>query len=68
MMMTMTMNDAAPQGTLKLADLGLMTTFGDKPVHSNNVVTLWYRSPELLLGATKYGPEVRPLLTFRSTA
>ena len=60
-----------------------MTSFEDKPSHSNNVVTLWYRyaidvlfqsfpwllsmgsrlrvfirSPELLCGATSYGPEV----------
>merc|ERR1712086_990869 len=26
--------------------------------YTNRVVTLWYRPPELLLGATKYGPEV----------
>ena len=32
------------------------------PIHrftnSNSVVTLWYRSPELLLGTRSYGPEV----------
>lgn len=26
--------------------------------NSNSVVTLWYRSPELLLGTNSYGPEV----------
>lgn len=25
---------------------------------TNRVITLWYRPPEILLGATKYGPEV----------
>lgn len=53
------------RGELKLADFGLMTTFGDddenrnnKRSHSTNVVTLWYRSPELLCGRTAYGAEV----------
>ena len=32
----------------------LMTRF----TNSNSVVTLWYRSPELLLGTKSYGPEV----------
>jgi serine/threonine protein kinase len=27
-------------------------------MHSSNVVTLWYRSPELLLGFESYGPAV----------
>ncbi|OMH83430.1 CTD kinase subunit alpha [Zancudomyces culisetae] len=26
--------------------------------HTNRVITLWYRPPELLLGSTAYGPEV----------
>lgn len=48
------------QGTLKIADFGLARTFykhkaGD---YTNRVVTLWYRPPELLLGATHYGAEV----------
>ncbi|WFD48849.1 [pyruvate dehydrogenase (acetyl-transferring)] kinase [Malassezia furfur] len=47
-------------GTLKIADFGLARTYykrhrGD---YTNRVVTLWYRPPELLLGATQYGPEV----------
>ncbi|WFD37228.1 [pyruvate dehydrogenase (acetyl-transferring)] kinase [Malassezia japonica] len=47
-------------GILKIADFGLARTYykrhqGD---YTNRVVTLWYRPPELLLGATQYGPEV----------
>ena len=42
-------------GTLKLADFGLARAFGI-PVHtySNEVVTLWYRPPDVLLGSTQY--------------
>lgn len=49
------------RGELKLADFGLARTFssGDRQLQfTNRVITLWYRPPELLLGATKYGPEV----------
>ncbi|CAE7203969.1 Cdk10 [Symbiodinium sp. CCMP2456] len=43
------------RGVLKLADFGLAREFTDvqKPV-TLNVVTLWYRAPELLLGAQSY--------------
>eukprot|EP00708_Paratrimastix_pyriformis_P003057 GAFH01001823.1.p1 GENE.GAFH01001823.1~~GAFH01001823.1.p1 ORF type:complete len:393 (-),score=98.96 GAFH01001823.1:237-1391(-) len=42
-------------GYLKLADFGLARFFDDpiKP-YSPKVVTLWYRAPELLLGASEY--------------
>lgn len=45
------------EGLLKIADFGLATFFDPKQKHplTNRVVTLWYRSPELLLGATHYG-------------
>lgn len=45
------------EGMLKIADFGLATFFDPKLKHplTNRVVTLWYRSPELLLGATHYG-------------
>lgn len=49
------------KGVLKLGDFGLSRTFNDNDPnykYTNRVVTLWYRPPELLLGATKYGPEV----------
>ena len=44
-------------GTLKIADFGLASTFDpDRRVPmTSRVVTLWYRAPELLLGATYYG-------------
>lgn len=48
-------------GEVKLADFGLarpMTTMNPNPHYTNRVITLWYRPPELLLGATNYGPEV----------
>ncbi|XP_077230936.1 putative serine/threonine-protein kinase At1g54610 [Tasmannia lanceolata] len=44
-------------GMLKIADFGLANYFN--PNHkrplTSRVVTLWYRAPELLLGATDYG-------------
>ncbi|XP_071693948.1 probable serine/threonine-protein kinase At1g54610 [Rutidosis leptorrhynchoides] len=47
-------------GNLKIADLGLANYYSaKKPLPlTNRVVTLWYRSPELLLGATMYGPSI----------
>lgn len=40
-------------GILKLCDFGLARKFGEpKKVYTNEVVTLWYRCPELLLGGT----------------
>jgi serine/threonine protein kinase len=44
---------------LKIADFGLGRWIGD-PVqsYSHEMVTLWYRCPELLLQANQYGPEV----------
>lgn len=54
------------KGVLMIADFGLARPFspyGEQPKHSaaeytNMVVTRWYRPPELLLGETKYGPEI----------
>lgn len=47
-------------GILKIADFGLASFYD--PRHSgpltSRVVTLWYRPPELLLGASKYGVAV----------
>ncbi|KAJ6802798.1 putative protein kinase superfamily protein [Iris pallida] len=44
-------------GTLKIADFGLASFFDPnlKQPMTSRVVTLWYRPPELLLGATNYG-------------
>ncbi|KZV53755.1 cyclin-dependent kinase C-2-like [Dorcoceras hygrometricum] len=48
------------QGNLKLADFGLARSFSNdhNANLTNRVITLWYRPPELLLGATRYGPAV----------
>ncbi|CAK9290433.1 unnamed protein product [Gordionus sp. m RMFG-2023] len=44
------------KGILKLADLGLAKYFGSpNRIYTNQVVTRWYRSPELLFGAKNYG-------------
>ncbi|KAI9141280.1 Pkinase-domain-containing protein, partial [Paraphysoderma sedebokerense] len=55
-------------GELKLADFGLARSVFEQLVSTatlrklsdltNRVITIWYRPPELLLGGTKYGPEV----------
>jgi cyclin-dependent kinase 12/13 len=44
------------EGILRIADLGLASFFdpNHKQPMTSRVVTLWYRSPELLLGATDY--------------
>lgn len=47
-------------GMLKIADFGLAISYdpnNPQPLTSR-VVTLWYRPPELLLGATEYGVAV----------
>ena len=47
-------------GQLKLADFGLARFFAKRRQldYTNRVITIWYRSPELLLGETQYGPSV----------
>jgi len=47
------------EGFLKLADFGLARAFGI-PVRSytHEVVTLWYRAPDVLLGSRKYSTPV----------
>ncbi|KAI3753751.1 hypothetical protein L2E82_25813 [Cichorium intybus] len=47
-------------GVLKIADFGLASFFdpGQSQPLTSRVVTLWYRPPELLLGATYYGTAV----------
>ena len=50
------------RGEVKLADFGLARIHNPNPniikQYTNRVVTLWYRSPELLLGAVNYGPAI----------
>jgi cyclin-dependent kinase len=47
------------KGLLKIADLGLARAF-TVPLKSytHEIVTLWYRAPEVLLGATHYSTPV----------
>ncbi|RAK85353.1 cyclin-dependent protein kinase [Aspergillus costaricaensis CBS 115574] len=47
------------KGQLKLADFGLARAFGI-PVNtfSNEVVTLWYRAPDVLLGSRSYSTSI----------
>ncbi|XP_015580183.2 probable serine/threonine-protein kinase At1g09600 [Ricinus communis] len=45
------------KGVLKIGDFGLATLYqpDQNQALTSRVVTLWYRAPELLLGATEYG-------------
>jgi cyclin-dependent kinase 1 len=47
------------KGVIKLADFGLARAFG-LPVktYTHEVVTLWYRAPEILLGTKQYSTPV----------
>ncbi|CAN8288164.1 unnamed protein product [Cochlearia groenlandica] len=47
-------------GVLKIADFGLASFYDPRQTQplTSRVVTLWYRPPELLLGATRYGAAV----------
>eukprot|EP00126_Sphaerothecum_destruens_P005982 Sdes_comp19150_c0_seq2m9907 len=43
-------------GVIKITDFGLARTFASPHrIYTNQVVTRWYRSPELLMGAKSYG-------------
>lgn len=52
------------EGNVKLCDFGLAREYyapskGERESsYTPRVVTLWYRAPELLFGATRYGPSV----------
>lgn len=44
---------------LKICDFGLARVYSlPIKLYTHDVVTLWYRAPEILLGVPKYGPEV----------
>ena len=46
-------------GEIKFADFGLAKHYGSpKRMYSKNVVTRYYRAPEILFGAQYYGPAV----------
>lgn len=47
------------KGTLKIADFGLARAFGvPVRVYTHEVVTLWYRAPEVLMGSPRYSTPV----------
>ncbi|KAI3926279.1 hypothetical protein MKW98_028415 [Papaver atlanticum] len=48
------------EGNLKLADFGLARSLSNDRQGNltNEMITLWYRAPEILLRATKYGPSI----------
>ncbi|KAJ1144576.1 hypothetical protein NDU88_010874 [Pleurodeles waltl] len=47
------------KGVIKLADFGLARAFGiPVRVYTHEVVTLWYRAPEVLLGSLRYSTPV----------
>mmetsp|Transcript_3098 Transcript_3098/g.3686 ORF Transcript_3098/g.3686 Transcript_3098/m.3686 type:complete len:339 (-) Transcript_3098:1488-2504(-) len=49
----------APDGELKIADFGLARSLGNADeLLTSNVVTRWYRAPELLFGARHYSVAV----------
>jgi serine/threonine protein kinase len=45
------------RGEIKLADFGMVRRLTPAPMTAR-VVTLWYRSPEILLGSQEYGAAV----------
>lgn len=49
----------AGDGTLKIADFGMSAQATGDPMHLHpNVVTLWYRAPELVLNAREHSVAV----------
>ncbi|GFN80175.1 cyclin-dependent kinase 1 [Plakobranchus ocellatus] len=46
------------KGVVKIADFGMSRAVSPEHVYTPGVVTLWYRSPELLLMATNYSSAV----------
>ncbi len=48
-----------PNGVLKIADFGLARSYSvPMPSLTQEVVTLWYRAPEILLGKQDYNPNI----------
>merc|ERR1712190_336751 len=43
------------RGVLKICDFGLARHYGDPDrIYTKNVITLWYRGPELIMGQRRY--------------
>jgi len=56
-------NVLVSEGRLKICDFGLARIFSPPPgggrrQYTPDIITLWYRAPEILLGSPSYGPEV----------
>jgi serine/threonine protein kinase len=52
-------------GNLKLADFGLARAFGiPLRTYTHEIVTLWYRAPEVLLGSRHYSVCLLPISIF----
>ena len=45
-------------GVLKLGDFGLARRLSRRGRMTHQMITIWYRPPEMLLGCQEYGPEV----------
>ena len=62
------MGDGPERGVVKIADLGMARIFLEplRPLSDIDpvVVTIWYRAPELLLGAKHYNAGVGILYSF----
>ncbi|PWU93934.1 putative protein kinase [Trypanosoma cruzi] len=46
------------EGELRLGDFGLSRVWDTEASMTHEVVSRWYRAPELLLGQRHYGPEI----------
>lgn len=46
------------KGTIKIADFGLAKENKSRPPYTEYVSTRWYRAPEVILRAPKYGPPI----------
>ncbi len=54
-----TENNTHEPGVMKIADFGLARIFSfSKRVYSKEILTLWYRAPEIILGYDEYSSNV----------
>jgi serine/threonine protein kinase len=45
-------------GTLKIIDFNSANVYGSFRLHTTNITTIYYQSPEMLLGGSHYGPAI----------